>query len=245
MDISVLTQTSGAWKHRFDTARSEIGDGIPWYLYDILGNIPHLDALLHGPHRELDRLAAGLPVADVGAADGDLAFMLEGEFGWQIDIVDRAATNMNGLRGAHALKQHLGSRVTISDIDLDSQFRLPRERYGLVFFLGILYHLQNPYYALHALAERTNYCLVSTRVARLAGVHRTFIADLPVAYLVSPTETNNDASNYWMFSPGGLERIVSRTGWTVLERYSVGDTLASDPSSIEHDERMFMLLRSR
>ena len=244
MDISALAHACGPWKERLDTARREVGDGIPWYLYDILGNVPHLDALLHGDHRDLDRLAAGLPVADIGAADGDLAFMLEGEYGWELDIVDTPATNMNGLRGAHALKQHLRSRVTIADIDLDDQFHLPRERYGLVFLLGILYHLQNPYYVLRALAQRTNYCLLSTRVARLAGPHRTFIADLPVAYLVSPTELNNDASNYWMFSPAGLERIVSRAGWAVLERHSVGDTMASDPSSMEHDERMFMLLQS-
>jgi hypothetical protein len=244
VDISALVRACGPWKQRLDTARQEIGDDIPWYLYDILGNVPHVDALLHGEHRDLDRFAAGLPVADIGSADGDLAFMLEGECGWELDIVDTAATNMNGLRGAHALKQHLCSRVNIADINLDEQFRLPRERYGLILLLGILYHLQNPFYVLRALAQHANYCLLSTRVVRLAGSHRTFVADLPVAYLVSPIELNNDASNYWMFSPTGLERIVSRAGWTMLERHSVGDTIASDPSSMEHDERTFMLLRS-
>jgi hypothetical protein len=151
---------------------------------------------------------------------------------------------MNGLRGARALRDHLGSNVSIHDIDLDSQFRLPRERYGLVFLLGILYHLQNPFYVLRELAGRADHCLLSTRVARLAGPHRTMIGDLPVAYLVNPDETNNDASNYWMFSPVGLERIVVRAGWVVLERHSAGDVIASDPSSPDHDERMFMLLRS-
>ena len=82
-------------------------------------------------------------------------------------------------------------------------------------------------------------------MARYAGAGRTPIADLPVAYLVGPEETNNDATNYWMFSPAGLERIVARAGWTVLERMSVGDVVASDPSSPEHDERVFLLLRTR
>jgi hypothetical protein len=200
--------------------------------------------MLHGEHRDLGRLASGLPVADIGAADGDLAFALEDQFGWQVDIIDTAATNMNGLQAARALRDHLGSNVMIADIDLDSQFRLPRERYGLVFFLGILYHLQNPYYALRELGRHADHCLLSTRVARFAGLDRTQIATLPVAYLVAPAETNNDASNYWMFSPAGLERIVARAGWNVLERYNVGDVVASDPSSPEHDERMFMLLRA-
>ena len=244
MSISALVEDMTASRKWLANARREIGDGVPWYLYDILGNLPHLDALLRGQNRDLGRLAAGFPVADVGGADGDLAFMLEQQWGWEVDLIDTAATNMNGLRGARALRDHLESQVRIEDIDLDTQFRLPRERYGLVFMLGILYHLQNPFFVLRELAKHADYCLLSTRVARLAGEQRTPVAELPIAYLVSPTETNNDATNYWMFSPTGLERIVTRAGWTVLERHSAGDVIASDPSSPEHDERMFMLLQA-
>jgi tRNA (mo5U34)-methyltransferase len=204
----------------------------------------HLDVLLAGEHRDLDRLAGGMPVADIGAADGDLAFVLEQACGWTVDIIDTAPTNMNGLQGARALREHLGSAVEIHDIDLDTQFQLPRDRYGLVIVLGILYHLQNPYYVLRELGRRASHVLLSTRVARFAGPQRTPIADLPVAYLVGPAETNNDATNYWMFSPAGLDRIVERAGWTVLESASAGDVHGSDPSSPEHDERRFMLLRS-
>jgi hypothetical protein len=244
VDISELAKDSNLYRRWLDKTRRKIGDDIPWYLYDILGNIPHLDALLHGENRDLGRLAAGLPVADIGGADGDLAFVLEHKWGWQVDLIDTAATNMNGLRGARALRDQLGSGVVIEDVDLDRQFRLPRERYGLVFLLGILYHLQNPFYVLKALASHADHCLLSTRVARVAGPDRARIAELPVAYLVSPSETNNDATNYWMFSPAGLERIVNRAGWSVLEQHSAGDLTASDPSSPEHDERMFMLLRA-
>jgi tRNA (mo5U34)-methyltransferase len=244
MDISQFSAEVGAFRSFLEAARREIGDEIPWYLYDILGNVAQIDALLHGENRDLGRLAAGRPVADIGGADGDLAFMLEAKAGWQVDLIDTAATNMNGLRGARALRDHLRSRVQIEDIDLDTQFQLPHERYGLVCLLGILYHLQNPFYVLRQLAEHADYCLLSTRVARVAGEHRTLVADLPIAYLVSPTETNNDATNYWMFSPAGLDRILARTGWAVLERLSAGDVVASDPSSPDHDERTFMLLRS-
>jgi hypothetical protein len=242
--VTELLARRDDYRVRLTNARQEIGDDIPWYLYDILGNIGHLDALLHGVNRDLGRLAAGLPVADIGGADGDLAFMLEEVWGWEVDIIDTAKANMNGLRGAFALRDHLGSTVSIEDIDLDSQFRLPRDRYGLAFLLGILYHLQNPYYVLQQLSAHADHCLLSTRVARFAGNQRTRIAELPVAYLVNPDETNNDASNYWMFSPVGLERILARAGWEVLERHSAGDIAGSDPSSPEHDERAFMLLRS-
>jgi hypothetical protein len=245
MDVDQLTARTPEQIERMRAARAEIGDGFPWYPYDILGNVVHLDAMLSGQHRDLDALADGLPVADIGAADGDLAFALEDIGGWQVDIVDTAATNMNGLRGARALREHFGSAVEIHDIDLDRQFALPRPRYGLVFLLGILYHLQNPYYVLNELASRASYCLLNTKVARFAGPARTEIGELPVGYLVGPQETNSDPTNFWILSPAGLERLAERTGWEVLARANVGNTVASDPSAPENDERMLMLLRSR
>jgi hypothetical protein len=244
MDIDQITAGLVRQTERIRTARSEIGGEIAWYPYNILGNLVHVDGMLTGDNRDLDRLAQGLPVADIGAADGDLAFVLEDLGGWEVDIIDTAATNMNGLHGARALRDHLGSRVQIYDIDLDRQFELPRERYGLIFLLGILYHLQNPYYAMRELASRSAYCLLSTKVARFAGPERTPIGDLPVGYLVAPRETNNDPTNYWVLSPAGLERLVERAGWRILDRANVGNTTESDPSNPEHDERMFLLLAS-
>jgi len=242
--IDDLVGAADAQMARLRAARAIVGDDVPWYPYDILGNLFHIDKMLTGENRDLDRLAHNLPVADIGAADGDLAFALEDVAGWQVDIIDTAATNMNGLRGARALRDHLGSRVQIHDVDLDRQFAVPRERYGLVFLLGILYHLQNPFYTLRELASRSLYCLLSTRVARFAGPARTPIADLPVGYLVAPDETNNDPTNYWILSPTGLERLVGRAGWNILDRANVGNTLASDPAMPENDERMFLLLQS-
>lgn len=244
MDIGTLDERLPSCRQRMAAARQAIGPGIPWYPYDILATVSQLNGLLHGENRDLDRLAGGLPVADIGGADGDLAFVLEQECGWPIHLIDTAPTNMNGLRAARALREYLGSSVEIHDVDLDSQFALPAERYGLVLLLGILYHLQNPLYVLRELSRRTNYLLVSTKVARFAGDARVPIADLPVAYLVGPTETNNDPTNYWMFSPAGLNRIVERAGWTVLDQTSYGDVHGSDPSTPEHDERRFLLLRS-
>ncbi len=244
MNADQLIASVEAQTARLSRAREGIDADFPWYPYSILGNLTHVDRLLTGENRELDRLAGGLPVADIGAADGDLAFVLEDLAGWEVDIVDTAATNMNGLRGARALKERLGSRVKVHDIDLDRQFELPREHYGLAIFLGILYHLQNPYYALRELASRSTHCLLSTKVARFAGPGETPIAELPLAYLVAPLETNNDPTNYWIFSPAGLVRLVERAGWEILERANVGATENSDPSTPERDERMFLLLRS-
>lgn len=241
--IDRLRDGLGGQVERLAAARRSI-DGVDFYPYDILGNVIHLDSLLTGEQRDLDRILGGMPVADIGAADGDLAFSLEAVLGWEVDIIDTAATNHNGLRGAHVLREALGSRAAIHDIDLDRDFRLPRERYGLALMLGLLYHLQNPLHILRALAEQSRHCIVSTRVARYAGSGRTPIAHLPVGYLVGPTELNADPTNYWILSQAGLERLVQRAGWTIEAKLNVGDTVDSDPVSADHDERCFMLLRS-
>jgi hypothetical protein len=143
------------------------------------------------------------------------------------------------------LRDHLGSSVEIHEIDLDSQFNLPRPSYGLAVFLGILYHLQNPYYVLQALARRAQYALVSTRIAQMSTDRSVVFDQVPVAYLVAPYETNNDPTNFWIFSDAGLRRILDRTGWEVLDYIRVGATNESDPSSSDRDERVFCMLRSR
>jgi tRNA (mo5U34)-methyltransferase len=243
--IDAIASELPSYAARMSAARGAISEPITWYQFNILGNVTQMQRLLPDGYRNLDRLAEGLPVADIGAADGDLAFTLENAAGWEIDIIDTAAANQNGLRGAKLLREQLGSNVQIHDINLDEQFSLPRERYGLVFLLGILYHLQNPYFVLHELARRSHHCILSTKVARLAGKNRLDISDLPVGYLVGPTELNNDSTNYWILSPAGLERLTERAGWNTIATLNAGDTATSTPDSVEADERMFMLLRSR
>ena len=244
MTIDQLRHDLGPQVERLAAARAAVSEPVVWYQYNILANVVHLDGLLRGQYRNLDALASGLPVADIGAADGDLAFTLEAAIGGEVDVIDTARANQNGLRGAALLKERLGSSVRIYDIDLDEQFRLPRDRYGLVFFLGILYHLQNPFYALRELARRSRFCIMSTRVARLAGPDRVDMSRLPVGYLVGPTELNNDPTNYWVFTPRGIERLVERTGWEMVSSLNLGDTVTSVPDSNDGDERMFALLRS-
>jgi tRNA (mo5U34)-methyltransferase len=263
LDIIALQERVPAFQKRLAEIKRGI-PGISFYPHDTFGNLWHLEKLLRGERRDLARLAGGLPVADIGAADGDLAFFLEAQ-GLDVHIIDNAPTNCNGLDGARAVKQALGSDVAVHDIDLDTQFSLPQAEYGLVFFLGILYHLKNPYYALEMLARRARHIALSTRVAQFArplsppaapGVREmlsrmidsselTRIAGLPVAYLVDERECNDDPTNFWIFTHEGLKRILSRCGWDVVDYMAVGNTTKSDPATPAGDERAFCLARSR
>ena len=105
--------------------------------------------------------------------------------------------------------------------------------------------MKNPYYLLEALAARSRYLLLSTKVTRFANDRTTPLADIPVAYLLDPYEANNDWTNYWVFSEAGLRRIMSRCGWDIQDFVTLGNTTDSDPSSPSGDERAFALAQSR
>lgn len=247
LDISEINRRAASFQRRLDEARHNIerrGRRIAWYPYRSLSGLANLDKLLTGERRRLLELAGDDPILDLGCADGELAFFLE-SLGFCVHAVDYPETNCNNMEGVRALKEELGSSIEILGVDLDSQFALPGHRYGLAFFLGTLYHLKNPYYALEALAERALYCVLSTRVARYAADRRTRIHELPVAYLLAEGEANQDWTNYWVFSETGLKRLLERTGWQVLDFVTLGNTSCSDPVSWEGDERAFCLLKSR
>ena len=242
LDIGELPAKAIPFKQRLDRAKAA-HRGFEWYPYNSLSNLAHLDRLLTGPQRDLARIIGEGTVLDLGCADGDLSFFFE-SLGANVHAVDHPTTNHNGMRGVRALKAALQSNVEIFTIDIDRQFTLPQARYGLAIFLGAIYHLKNPFYALETLARHCTYAVMSTRVARLLPDRTTAISDSPIAYLVGEDELNADDSNYWIFSDKGLRRLLQRTRWQVVDWISIGDTAGSDPVNPEHDERVFCLARS-
>jgi len=216
-----------------------------WYPYPTLHNVAILEKLSATAGLQLLELCRGAhgKVADVGAADGDLSFFLERQ-GLSVDVIDNEYTNFNGLEGARILKEALNSSVAIRSIDLDSQFSLAGQKYDVVFFLGTLYHLKNPFFLLESLARITKYCFVSTRIAKQTADGQ-LLSPYPVAYLLGPKECNNDATNFWIFSDHGLKRLIERTKWNLLSYVTVGDTASSTPADPERDERAFCLLQKR
>jgi len=228
---------------RLRTIKSEHApDGFTWYGYHTMANIWHVENLLDGKFEEFLEQTEGR-VADIGVADGELGYFLE-SLGRDVDLFDWPATNWNGMRGVRRLHELLDSRANVSEIDLDSQFSLPHPRYGLIFFLGILYHLKNPMFVLEALSSKTKYLLLSTRIAAKTSAEGFDMQDLPLAYLVDPSECNNDSTNYWIFSKTGLERLLSRSGWAIERWMTVVCTKDSEPARMDRDERAFVLVRS-
>jgi tRNA (mo5U34)-methyltransferase len=242
MNGDLLLEKSTLFNKELEEKKKEIDGNFPWYPYGILNNFIHLREVFN--KIPLDGLVKhGSKILDIGAADGDLSFFFE-SLGYKLDIIDNGPTNFNNLKGARLLKEKLNSNVGIHEIDIDSQFKTPEEQYELIFLLGILYHLKNPFYILESLSHISKHLVVSTRVAKFTP-DGTAISKSSLAYLLGSDESNNDATNYWIFSDAGLRRLFDRCGWEILEMLSVGDTNKSNPRDQNHDERVFAVLRSK
>jgi tRNA (mo5U34)-methyltransferase len=212
-----------------------------WYPYDSLGNVEQWEQLLGSKRTVLD-LAHGGEVLDIGCADGAVSFFLEQQ-GCRVEAVDLPSTNYNRMQGIRLLKEAFRSNVEIREINLDRQFTLEKT-YGLVLFLGILYHLKNPFYALETLARHSRFCLLSTRIAAVTPLG-TPIQNESLAYLLEQDEANRDCTNFWIFSEVGLRRLAERTGWEVKGFHTRGCLQGSNPRDGDRDERAYCLLESR
>jgi len=232
------------FKKHIEALQSQIGQSeFGWYPNDSLGSFETFDTILTGKFRSLLDDPGDRCILDIGSADGHVAFFLE-SLGFRVKAIDHPETNYNRMCGIRQLAEALHSRIEIISQDIDSQFDLPGHQFDIVLFLGILYHLKNPYYILELLSRHARFCFLSTRVTRFTpgGIE---IRSVPLAYLVDSDELNLDATNFWVFSEAGLKRLLRRTGWEICNYGTTGDTQNSNPRTEENDERAFCLLRSR
>jgi tRNA (mo5U34)-methyltransferase len=230
-------------RSRLSALKAQLPDcGFPWYPYDSLANVTQIRRLSGADAARLLDHARKEGVLDVGCADGDLSFLFE-SLGCEVVAIDNAVTNHNAMRGVAALREALRSRIEIHDLDLDNYAALPPRRFGLGLLLGTLYHLRNPFHALDALARICDYCILSTRIARMLPGGKPVPSQAPIAYLLDADELNGDDSNYWIFFEPALQRMFKRTWWEVCASLTAGDAQRSDPVS-DRDERAFYLLRS-
>ncbi len=201
MDIIEAIDKRRLFENKLAEIKSRIaGEVRPgWYPYATLSVFEHLDKLLHGENRTILRLLREEPVLDLGAGDGTVGFFLE-SLGAVVDAVDNPRTNYNGMTGIRSLKAALGSSIRLYELDLDSQFTLACDRYGLTCMFGLLYHLKNPFFVLERVAMQSRYCLMSTRITRRTPDGKVNLDAAPLAYLLDEREANDDPTNYWVFS---------------------------------------------
>lgn len=232
MDVGALLPRVHEFASRLYTTKAQIRD-VHWYEFPTLAVFETLDRLLTGPYRDLRYLISSQPVLDLGCGDGDLTLLLA-HLGFAVDAVDNPGTNANRMEGVRRLTRLVDSPASVYECDLDRLAALPHAHYGLAIFLGVLYHLKNPFFALEQLAGVCEFALVSTRIVD---------GSQPTAYLVEPGELNADPTNYWLLTPAGFERLLRRAGFAVIATTRAGAVGNADAAT--HDGRMYALVRSR
>jgi tRNA (mo5U34)-methyltransferase len=241
--VAALLEQAVRFGVALDASRKRVASAnFEWYPYNSLSNVQHLETLMGTAHGYVLESARKEQVLDLGCGDGDLAFFFE-SLGYNVTCVDHLASNQNNMQGLRALHRELRSGVAVREIDLDGEFPLDG-KYGLTLCLGLLYHLKNPFFVLEHLARISRFCVLSTRIARRLPDGVPMPAGHALAYLLAEDELNLDDTNCWIFSEPALRRLLERTRWEVVTFFTTGDVDSSDPTSLDHDERAFCLLKS-
>lgn len=82
------------------------------------------------------------------------------------------------------------------------------ERFDLVLFLGVFYHLRNPLPVMEALGEVTGRCL-------LLETHQDALEQpRPMMVFYPGTEMNRDATNWWGPNPPLMLHLLLQAGFT-------------------------------
>jgi len=206
--------------HRDLIHRKSLAPSVSWYLYNSLANFHLLNENFKGEGRNcFHGLASGMKIADIGAADGDTSFFLE-SLGAEVTIVENPSTNANYCLGISTMKASLSSQVETVLADLDWTPHL-RGGYDLAVFLGILYHLRNPILVLNTIAHAAQRMVVST--ATFKQFEGRDVSETDMSRLLANRQVNNDPTNYWMFTPKSFRTVLNRSGWTVLDEFTIPD----------------------
>ena len=150
-------------------------------------------------------------VLDIGTCNGGMLFELE-KLGASrlvgVDIYD------DQWFGFAALQAFLGSKAEYVQASVYGLERLLQERFDIVLFLGVLYHLRHPLLALDALRALTDqYAVVETAVCdeRVAA-----LADESVTLYYRANSLNNDYSNWFVPSRRTLVDWCESSGFSVV-----------------------------
>lgn len=174
-----------------------------------------------GPFKPGDRLARiGLPerldgktVLDVGAWDGFYTFECERR-GAQVTSADtwnpEHLVTSEGYAIAHRVLKSSAKPVQVSVHDLDPAVH---GRFDVVLFLGVLYHLTNPFEALQKLRAVTKHTLIVETASDMR------LTSTPALGFYPGSELENDNTNWFAPNAQALEGMCRAAGFREAKLY--------------------------
>ena len=175
-----------------------------------------------GPYEALkaraDRLfqgrIEGRSVLDVGAWDGFFSFEAEKQGAARVLATDHFCWSGPGWgtkAGFDYVHARSGSLVESLDIDVFDISERTVGSFDVVLFLGVLYHLKDPFGGL----ERVASICKETLMIETAGA--MFDCQEPVMRFYLGAELNNDSTNFWAPNPPCLENMLRELGFQRVE----------------------------
>jgi len=153
----------------------------------------------------------GASVLDIGTTNGGSAFLSEQRGAKRIIAVDICGPETFGF---DKISYHLNSNVKFVQSSVyELPTRLKKEKFDIVFFWGVLYHLRHPLLSFDILNQITqNFLTIETVVSSSEDTSADFFRN---------DELSNDGSNWWAPSEKCLLQFCESSGFSakVMNRW--------------------------
>jgi tRNA (mo5U34)-methyltransferase len=152
----------------------------------------------------------GMSVLDVGAWDGFFSFECERRGAERVVAIDDHTWTGPGWAnkdGFDLAREALGSRVEDRDVALDDISPETLGTFDVVLFLGVLYHMWDPFGMLVKLATVCRRLLIVETHLDMLGYRR------PAAAFYPGRELDDDESNWWGPNPACVEGMLLPLGF--------------------------------
>lgn len=197
-----------------------VADDIRWFHSFELPNGKFVDGIksLDTQRLEADLFfsdgVTGKSVLDIGSWDGYFSFEAERRGAARVLATDHFCWSGPGWGtrdGFDYIHQAFNSKVESLDVDVLALDPVALGQFDIVLFLGVLYHVKDPYSCLEAAARMCSDHLVVETVTALPN------ETLPAMRLYKPGELGGDPTNFWAPNIPALELMLNNFGFSKIE----------------------------
>jgi len=235
-EIQKLIDSVPVWHHRIEVAPGIFTPGLQ-----------HTDELLATIN--LPRDLSGLRVLDLGARDGFFSFECEKRGAAEVIAVDYSPVELTGFAVASKI---LNSKVKWLTANVYRINELDLGKFDLVLFLGVIYHLRNPYLAIDRIYDSLNIngkVIVESHIIDGGFVNENGdwmnlteldprLAKLQIAQFYQGGDLGGDHTSPWAPSLNTLEIMFQNSGFKIDSSWSNhfrgGITATAVPIGIDH-----------
>lgn len=156
----------------------------------------------------------GRSVLDIGAWDGFFSYEAEQRGAARVLATDHfcwSGPGWGNRDGFDFMHRARNSKVESLDIDVLELSPAALGTFDVVLFLGVLYHVKDPYSCLEAAARMCSDHLVIETVTALP------LEPLPAMRLYKPGELGGDPTNFWAPNIPALQVMLENFGFTKIE----------------------------